>query len=224
MPRPQVKAVVFDLDGTLIDSKDVMRRAYHTAHDEVMGTKSTPPPFSEYCKHLGCSFPEIMRRLGLPASDMHKVFVRENIRLMSDIRLFDGVALMLRALGDAEVPMAIATGKDHARTKQILTHLGIVQHFSLIVGSDDVARPKPAPDMALKIVEKLRLEPRETLFVGDAIADLQCGKAAGMFVGLATWDTPSQEVLSHPRDVVLTYPRQILPLLGLNAYADLVAG
>jgi AHBA synthesis associated protein len=143
---------------------------------------------------------------------------------MSCIRLFDGVTTVLRALSDAGVPMAIATGKDHARTEQILTHLGIVQHFSMIVGSDDVARPKPAPDMALKIVKELRLEPRETLFVGDAVADLECGKAAGMFVGLATWDMPSQEVLRHPSDVVLSYPWQILPLVGLNAYADLVAG
>ena len=224
MPSPPVTAVVFDLDGTLIDSKDVMRLAYHAAHDEVMGQDRTPPPFSEYCKHLGCSFPEIMRRLDLPAGPMHKVFVRESVRLMNTIRLFDGVAAMLRTLSEARVPLAIATGKDHARTAQILAHLGIGDHFSMIVGSDDVARPKPAPDMALAIAEQLRLDPKQTLFIGDAIADLQCGKAAGMFVGLATWDPTSQEGLHHLADVVLTHPSQIPLLAGLNVHADLVAG
>lgn len=224
MPKRTLSAVIFDLDGTLIDSKEVMRRAYFTAHDEVLGTQCSAPPFSEYCKYLGCSFPEIMRRLGLPAEAMHRVFVRESTRMLDEIRLFDGVTKLLQQLDDLGIPMAIATGKDQARTLRILDHLGITGRFSMVVGSDAVARPKPAPDMALAIAAGLQLDPATTLFVGDAVADLQCGQAAGMVSGLATWDAPSEEVLRHPVDLVLAHPSQILPLVGLNSDADLAAG
>jgi len=224
MRERAISAVIFDLDGTLIDSKEVMRRAYFTAHEEVLGTQCIAPPFSEYCRYLGCSFPEIMRRLGLPAEAMHQIFVRESTRMLDEIRLFDGVTTLLQQLDDLGIPMAIATGKDQARTLRILDHLGISDRFSMVVGSDKVSRPKPAPDMALAIVSALQLDPTTTLFVGDAVADLQCGQAAGTVTGLATWDTPSEEVLRHPVDLVLSHPSQILPLVGLNSDANLVAG
>lgn len=218
------RAVIFDLDGTLIDSKEIMRRAYFTAHEEVLGGEHPAPPFSEYCKYLGCSFPEIMRRMGLPAERMHSVFVRESTRMLGEIQLFDGVLKMLHDLEAAAIPLAVATGKDQARTMKILEHLGIAGHFSMVVGSDLVARPKPAPDMAQLIASRLNLDPSTTLFLGDAIADIQCGRAAGMVSALATWDAPSDEVLRHPVDLVLSHPSQILPLVGLNSDADLVAG
>lgn len=214
----RVEAVIFDLDGTLIDSKDVMRAAYMQAYAEVVGD-SQPPPFSEYRKHLGRSFPEIMRRMGLPL-DMQPVFVRESIRQMHRIALFDGVRSMLEQLSRRGIPMAIATGKDHARTCQILEHLGLSQYFAMVVGSDDVKHPKPAPDMALRIAEALDLDAAETLFVGDAVSDLECGRSAGMRVALATWDDPEREARAFAGAVHLAHPHDLLSHLRLKERAD----
>lgn len=219
-----LSAVIFDLDGTLIDSKDVMRRAYMTAHAEVFGSTRAAPPFSEYCKYLGCSFPEIMRRLGLPAEPMYEVFARESTRLIGDIRMFDGVSEMLGHLYGSGVPMAIATGKFEKRTRQILDHLGISRYFAVVIGSDMVSRPKPAPDMALMIAERMHLDPSKTLFVGDAVADIECGNAAGMVSALAAWDAPTEVVRQQPVKFVFDLPCEIPALLGVNVDADLAAG
>lgn len=214
-----VQAVIFDLDGTLIDSKQVIAEAYHAAHAQVVGADAVPPPFSEYCRYLGRSFPEIMRQMGLPL-EMHPVFMRESNARMHRIQVFDGVRALLDALHERQVPMAIATGKDHGRTEAILDCLGLLKYFGIIVGSDDVARPKPAADMALKIVEALALRPAATLFVGDAVADLQCGLAAGMQTALALWDNPVDEVRRHPCDHHLTEPGHLLNLLEVRRHAD----
>jgi len=218
--KPPVSAVIFDLDGTLIDSKDVMRGAYFQAYQEIVGDDDAPP-FDEYCRHLGRSFPEIMRRMGLPAA-MHAVFVRESISNMHKIRLFDGVAAMLGELARRQVPLAIATGKDYARTCSILACLGLDQHFRMVVGSDNVSQPKPAPEMALTIAGKLGLDCASTLFVGDAIADLQCGQRAGMQTALAMWDCPSLDTLRHPADFRFDSPDQILSTLRVDLHANLV--
>ena len=206
-----VSALIFDLDGTLIDSKDVMRNAYFTAYEEVVGDNA-PPPFSEYCRYLGQSFPTIMRQMGLPM-EMHAVFMRESVRNMRQVSLFEGVLPMLEELKRRKVPLAIATGKDHARAAALLEYLEVDRHFAMVVGSDDVPYQKPAPDMALSILRRLDLNPAETLFIGDAVADLACGRNAGVMTALAKWDRPAAEVLMHPADFHLEHPSDILSLL-----------
>lgn len=218
--RP-LSAIIFDLDGTLIDSKEVMLEAYYGAYQEVIGDNN-PPPFSEYCQHLGRSFPEIMRRMGLP-QEMHPVFIRESINNMHKIRLFEGVLQMLKALYRQKVPMAIATGKDYARTCSILSYLGLDHYFQMVVGSDCVKKPKPAPEMALTIAQKLQLDRDTTLFVGDAIADLKCGQQAGMQTALALWDHPSEDTVSYPANYHLDRPEQLDPLFAVNLTARLEA-
>ncbi|AOK15029.1 MULTISPECIES: HAD-IA family hydrolase [Burkholderia cepacia complex] len=208
-----LSAVIFDLDGTLIDSKDVMRSAYFAAYDEVVGD-GAPPPFSEYCRYLGQSFPNIMRQMGLPL-EMHAAFKRESIRNMHRVRVFDGIVAMLEALSLRRVPMAIATGKDHARAVALLEHLRIDCHFAMVLGSDDVPNQKPAPDMALRIADALALTPADTLFVGDAAADLECGARAGMKTALALWDHPPAHVLAMPVDVRFAAPADLLSLLRM---------
>jgi AHBA synthesis associated protein len=217
----KISAVIFDLDGTLIDSMDVMQHAYVTAYHEVVG-EGEPPPFSEYCRHLGRSFPEIMRRMGLPVA-MHPVFVRESVRNMHKIRLYPGVVTLLEELSGSGVPLAIATGKDHARSSNIAAHLQIEKYFRMILGSDQVACPKPAPEMALRIAAELQLNPAHTLLVGDAMADILCGRSAGMYTALATWSGGCADVQRQAADFQLDRPDQILPLLRVE-YADTVAG
>jgi AHBA synthesis associated protein len=205
-----VSSVIFDLDGTLIDSKEVMRNAYWAAYEEVVGD-GCPPPFSEYCRYLGQSFPNIMRQMGLPL-EMFPVFKRESARNMHRVRMFDQVPQMLEELAQRGVAMTIATGKDHARAIELLEHLRVGHYFSLVLGSDDVPRQKPAPDMAISILNALDLDPARTLFVGDAVSDIECGQGAGVITALALWDNPSAEVLAHPVDFRLAQPADVLNL------------
>jgi len=74
---PAVSAIILDLDGTLIDSREVMEHAYHAADAEAVGDDS-PPPFSEYVRYMGQSFANIMTQIGLPL-DMYPVSKRESL-------------------------------------------------------------------------------------------------------------------------------------------------
>ncbi|MFC0106105.1 HAD-IA family hydrolase [Kibdelosporangium aridum] len=180
-----LKVVIFDLDGVLVDSFGVMREAFHRAYREVVGAGE--PPFEEYSKHLGRYFPDIMTIMNLPL-EMEEPFVRESYRLASRVRLFDGVTDMLEKLSGHGLRFAIATGKSGPRARSLLDGLGVLSRFDHVVGSDEVANPKPAPDIIFRAMDLLGVvEKSEAVMIGDAETDLASARAAGVTAVAALW-------------------------------------
>ncbi|MFQ6143805.1 HAD-IA family hydrolase [Streptomyces seoulensis] len=203
-----VSGVVFDLDGVLVDSFAVMRQAFTTAYAEVVG--GGDPPFEEYERHLGRYFPDIMRIMGLPL-DMEAPFVRESYRLAHLVPVYDGVPEMLRQLRARGVPLAVATGKSGPRARSLLEQLGLLDLFAVVIGSDEVARPKPAPDIVLKALGVLGSAPSRTLMVGDAVTDLASARSAGVTAIAALWgETDEETLLAENPDAVLRSPAELL--------------
>ncbi len=212
-----IKAVAFDLDGVIIDSLPVMRVAYAYAFEQVVG-RGEPPPFSEYQRHLGRSFPDIMKKLGLPIA-MHPVFKAESDRRIEEIRVFPQIRELLLCLRQHGFKLAIATGKDTDRAENILRHLGLRQFFDMVVGSDRIAHPKPAPDMLELIREEFGLEPSNVLFCGDAPVDLRCGRSAGTAVAAALWsDVDLAALQAEVPDLLLSQPMDMLDALGMTPH------
>lgn len=208
-----VRAVIFDLDGVIIDSLPVMRKAYLEAHRVVVGGEA--PPFSEYKKHLGRSFPDIMAQMGLPVA-MHAVFKAESNRCIDEIRVFDGMREVLERLKHYNFRLMVATGKDTDRATLILDHLGLSAYFDMVIGSDRVPHPKPAPDMAQLALDRFGLEPRQAVFVGDAVADIRCGAGAGTVTAAALWGEADEAALREQNpSAVLAEPRDLLVQLEI---------
>ncbi|WP_239082745.1 HAD-IA family hydrolase [Actinoplanes teichomyceticus] len=205
--RTRLRAVVFDLDGVLVDSFGVMREAFATAYREVVGAGE--PPFEEYTQHLGRYFPDIMSMMGLPL-EMEGPFVRESYRLAHRVRLFDGVTAMLRDLHDSGIRFAVATGKSGPRARSLLAGLGVRHLFDHVIGSDEVANAKPAPDIVLRAVDLLGVTRQEAVMVGDAVTDLASARAAGVTAIAAVWGEgdPAQLVAAGP-DVVVASPAEL---------------
>jgi AHBA synthesis associated protein len=210
MTHSEIRSVIFDLDGVLIDSLGVMEVAYHSACRAVLRNQSYPP-FSEYCKYLGRSLPEIIRILELPY-EICDSYVMVSYELIDTIQMYTGVQTMLRALQRQGIPMCVATGKDRERTLVILRNLGILDFFDIVMCSEQVCNPKPAPDMANHIIQTLNWSPANTLFVGDAEADILCGKAAGTQTALAIWGNPDKTALRHQTTYRLGAPKDLLDL------------
>lgn len=202
------RAVVFDLDGVLVDSHEMMGVAFAAAYAEVVG--EGPAPFTEYQRHQGLYFPEIMRRMGLPL-EMEEPFVRESYRLADRIPVIDGVVDLLGTLRERGVRLAVATGKAGVRARSLLETLGIIEYFDEVIGSDEVANPKPAPDIVRKALRLLDVAPEAAIMVGDAPADIASGRGAGVATAAATWATVDEDDLLAARpDLVLRHPAELL--------------
>ncbi|WP_261565541.1 HAD-IA family hydrolase [Frankia gtarii] len=206
------QTVIFDLDGVLVDSFGVMRQAFTIAYAEVVGPSE--PPFEEYNRHLGRYFPDIMRIMNLPLA-MEEPFVRESYRLAREVVLFDGVEEMLRRLRARGHGLAVATGKSGPRARHLLGELGVLSLFDHVIGSDEIPRPKPAPDIVLRALDLLGTAPAEAMMLGDAVADIESARAAGVMAVAALWgETDGVELLKARPDAVLHRPAELLALLG----------
>jgi AHBA synthesis associated protein len=206
-----VRAVVFDLDGVLVDSFGVMRQAFEAAYAEVVGDGAAP--FAEYNRHLGRYFPDIMRIMGLPLA-MEEPFVRESYRLAHLVRVFPGVREVLTALRENGFGLAVATGKSGPRARSLLERLELLRLFDHVLGSDEVAHPKPAPDIVRRAMSLLDARAEETIMIGDAVTDLQSARGAGVTAVAALWgETDEAALLAAGPDVTLRKPEDLLEWL-----------
>ncbi|WP_320064915.1 HAD-IA family hydrolase [Micromonospora sp. RTGN7] len=215
--RGPIRAVVFDLDGVVVDSSAVMREAFSIAYAEVVG--DGPAPFEEYNRHMGRYFPDIMRLMGLPL-EMEEPFVRESYRMAHLVPLFPGVRETLEELHTRGIRMAIATGKSGPRARSLLDTLGVLGLFDQVIGSDEVARPKPAPDIVLQALGHLDVAPAQAMMVGDAVIDLLSGRDAGATTVATTWHggdvaallAAGPDVVAHaPGDLLAYCPAALVP-------------
>lgn len=207
---PVRRAVIFDLDGVLVDSFAVMNEAFAIAYKEVVG--ESPAPFEEYRQHQGRYFPDIMRIMGLPL-EMEEPFVRESYRLAHQVTVFEGIVELLLTLRVRGFRLAVATGKSGPRARSLLEQLGLLPFFAHVIGSDEVARPKPAPDIVRHALHLLGLPAEEAIMVGDAPTDLASARDAGVASAAALWAvTDEDELLAAQPGVLLRRPADLLPL------------
>jgi AHBA synthesis associated protein len=212
--RQLLRAVIFDMDGVLVDSFDVMRQAFEIAYREVVGAGE--PPFGEYNRHLGRYFPEIMDIMGLP-QEMQAPFVRESYRLAGQVVLFDGVRETVAELRARGLRTAVATGKSGERARSLLALLGMLDQFDHVIGGDEVPHAKPAPDMVLRALELLQIAPEETFMVGDAVSDIISARGASVASVAALWgpEGDGEALLAQQPDAVLYAAAELLDFCTL---------
>ncbi|MGP4052990.1 HAD-IA family hydrolase [Streptomyces sp. 2A115] len=207
---PVRRAVIFDLDGVLVDSFAVMNEAFALAYKEVVG--EGPAPFEEYRRHLGRYFPDIMRIMGLPL-EMEEPFVRESYRLAHRVPVFEGIVELLLTLRVRGLRLAVATGKSGPRARSLLEQLGLLPFFAHVIGSDEVAHPKPAPDIVQRALDLLGLPAEQAIMVGDAPTDLASAHGAGVTSAAALWAVSDpDELLAARPAAVLRRPADLLAL------------
>ncbi|MEV6730913.1 HAD-IA family hydrolase [Streptomyces sp. NPDC051364] len=210
--RPSVRrAVIFDLDGVIVDSFAVMEEAFAIAYKEVVGEGQAP--FDEYRRHQGRYFPDIMRIMSLPL-EMEEPFVRESYRLAHQVPVFEGMAELLLTLRTRGYKLAVATGKSGPRARSLLEQLGLLPFFDHVIGSDEVAHPKPAPDIVVRALELLGLPAEEAIMIGDAPTDIASAHGAGVASAAALWAEVDDEdaLLGALPGAVLHRPAELLAL------------
>jgi AHBA synthesis associated protein len=207
-----VQAIIFDLDGVLIDSIEVMREAFQRAYNEVVGPG--PAPFDDYVPHLGRHMPDTLALMGLPAA-MYEPFVRLSRELVHRVKVCDGAGPLLDELRGTGLGLAVATGKVRARAEHVLAATGLLGKLDVITGSDEVAHGKPAPDIVRLALQRLGVPAAGAVRVGDAPLDLMAGQAAGTMVAAALWGQGSRtDLLACQPDLVAASCAELGAILG----------
>ena len=197
-------AVIFDCDGTLVDSEPLARAAWERALAPYGYTVTAQDV--EAC--IGLPFPRVhdyfAARVGLPDPDaMWAVFSAELFDLI-DTRLvrFEDAIGAARELRERGVPVAVASSSPRERLQRTLRRAGLLEAFDVTVAGDEVSHGKPAPDMFLLAAERLGVEPGACVVIEDSPPGVQAGVAAGM-VTLAVCRVPGTEASLAAADRVV---------------------
>lgn len=174
--------LIFDLDGTLIDS----RADLATAVNLMRGRFALPPlPLATVSSYVGNGIRQLVARAlqGAPVDIDEAVRIQSECyraHLVDETTLYPGVADGLPLLHAAGHRLAIATNKPLQATETILAHFGILGLFADVQGGGSTPRLKPAPDMVTATMARLGVAPGETWLIGDNDTDLECARNAGV--------------------------------------------
>jgi HAD superfamily hydrolase (TIGR01509 family) len=216
-----VRAVLWDLDGTLTDS---VRFVVDTANRIIEAHGGSALEFDRVGAMTGLPLSEVFK-LAWPdlteedaqgyAGEYRDVYTRE---VIPATRLYRGARATLHAFHAAGLLQATVTGKRAADCEKILRGLAIKDEIEVYLGGDSVKRHKPAPDLALLAAERLRVRPDEAAVIGDAPADIEMARAAGMRAMQVTWGF-SKTKLRDADVLVRTWPqlrRTVLAMAGAS--------
>lgn len=214
-----LNAVIFDLDGVLIDSEPLMRAAFAASYAYVVGDGI--PPIEAYLEHMGEAFLQIMDQLNLPHA-MWEPYTQYCQQHIEQIQMFPQIREVLNWATDQQLKLAILTGKDSLRTWQILEHFDLSRYFRTVVSSDQLRRPKPDPEGVLQALSALGSSIEDTVMVGDAVNDILCAQAAQMRSIAVTWGTKPERVqrLCTPDFIVHSRPMLLAVLRHLKHGED----
>jgi len=211
-----VALLVFDLDGTLVDSSRDLASATNAALEEV-APGHPPIPLEVVRSFVGEGARLLIERSLRHASidrspdDVLPVFLEcYSARLLETTALYPGVAEALdRLSGQA---LAVLTNKPGPFSRRILEGLGVAPRFARIWGAGDVPARKPDPAGLKRLVDELKATPGTTWMIGDSAIDMRTARAAGVRAAGVTWGLDPEGVRREGPDRLVDDPRGLGPL------------
>lgn len=213
-----LKLVVFDWDGTIMDSTARIVSAMQTSAKNV----GLPVPTSEAVKGIiGLGLAECFNIL-FPDADSHDAIAKEYRYQYVDgdktpSPVFDGVEEVLTELKAKGYWLAVATGKSRQGLDRVLRESGLDKFFDYTIGADEVENAKPAPDMLNVLMDKTNTKPDEVVMIGDTSFDLEMANNAGTFSIGVTFGAHDRKILqkSNPFTIVCNY-FELVSLFQIN--------
>lgn len=220
MPTPQ--AILFDLDGTLIDSAPDLGAAV----DEMRVQRGLASfPLDRY-RHMAGAGARGMLGIAFgmtpehPEYDVYKeeFFQRYERRLTQLTQAFDGVSHMLSELQQRRIPWGIVTNKSKRFTDPLVQQMALLRPAAVVISGDTTPHAKPHPEPLFEAARRLNIEPNRCWYVGDDERDIVAGRAAGMQTLAATYGYmgASPQWQDWGADDAIHQPQALLELLQPN--------
>ena len=218
--HPSFAGVIFDLDGTLVDTLEDIADAM----DRVLALERAPGhAYDEYRYLIGHgirnlvtqSLPEELRDEATIGRCYERMIADYGEHALVKTRVYDGVPELVRALRADGIPLAVHSNKSETLTRDIVAALLDPSDFVVVAGARADAPLKPDPAVALAIAARFGLPPARVVYLGDSLVDMRTATAAGMLPVGASWGfrTPAELRESGAR-VVIDHPLELLGLRG----------
>lgn len=225
MNKQKLPVLLFDLDGTLLDSAPDLALA---VNQTLIALKQQPFTEDQIRQWVGNGAQTLIARALSGTTEINPILSDERIQqaltvflrqykacLNSKSRLYDGVADTLAALKERGHRLAIITNKPHAFIAPILAGFALENIFELLIGGDTLAQKKPDPLPLIYACEKLGIPPSQAMMIGDSKNDILAAKAANMkSIALSYGYNYQEDIANYQPDYLLDNFAELLPLLS----------
>lgn len=207
-------AVLFDLDGTLVDSIALLVKSMEYAFEG----RTRRPPVPEWIQLIGTPLDAMLGRWAESDADVEllRARYREHQIAQHDAmtRPYPGTVDAIRTLHAEGHALAVVTSKLEAGARRSLKFIGVEECFAAVVGIDHTVRHKPDPEPVLHALATVGVAPQRAIFIGDSTHDMHAGRAAGVLTGAALWGPYTREDLAPTTpDHWLTGMGDVVPLV-----------
>lgn len=213
-----IKAVLFDLDGTLTntleDIADAMNRSLRLHDLPEWPVEAYRYLVGDGAKKLAERAVRSRQELALSVQREYQAYYQDHTQVKT--RPYAGVPEMLRALQAKRIPMAVFSNKPDADTKRVVGHFFPDIRWKAVRGQMEGVPVKPDPAGALAVAQALDAAPTEVLYLGDTSTDMQCARNAGMHpVGVLWGFREEAELREHGAEIVIACPMDVLSVTEL---------
>ena len=180
-----MKHIVFDVDGTLIDTEYAV---LHSLRDTLFSITGVEYPLQKLTFALGITGEDALKYLHI--DNIPDALIRWDVNMAkysSSVHIFPGIKEALEALLQKGCKLGIVTSKTRAEFENEFIPFGVGQYFETVICADDTAEHKPSPEPLLKYAENSGAVLSDIIYVGDSAYDLDCAKSAGVLFVLAGW-------------------------------------
>jgi pyrophosphatase PpaX len=211
-----IRAVLYDFDGTLADSTELIMRCYRHTMTTHLGEC---PPDEEWLSGFGTPLSDQIARFARTPEENRAMLdtyrTHQDALFDAELRPFPGADEVLAELERRGIPMAIVTSRMKRATLRGLDVCGLARHFGVIITPEDVTRAKPDPEPVLAALDRLGVPASEALFVGDSPHDIAAGRAAGTRTAGVLWGPfPRAALEDAAPDYLFARQEEVLELLG----------
>lgn len=214
-----IRYLLFDLDGTLVDTTNLILSCYRASISKLV---DNPPSDEEILQGFGTPLSQQLYRLFPTLRDRPDEIIilwRQTQDELHDrlIKPFPGTAEVLRELRRRGYPLGVVTSKERVAAERDLAMYGLKELADVIVCWDDTSNHKPHPEPILRGLELMAAPAAEALYVGDSLHDMKAGREAGAKVAAALWGPFAKEpLLAFKPDFLLKSVRDLLDMLSAS--------